>query len=82
MGDQLKCPCCGSFMDRGHLSAGGYRIIWTPKDRRHSNILGPGDAVVQRGRLFSALLDNVGSRPQDRDDRNAVCGYIRELFPA
>lgn len=30
----------------------------------------------------TALLDNVGSRPQDRDDRNAVCGYIRELFPA
>ena len=69
MGDQLKCPCCGSFMDRGHLSAGGYRIIWTPKDRRHSNILGPGDAVVQRGRLFSAHLDNVAWRCR-------ICGRI------
>lgn len=51
------------------------------------------DAITTRGFIDAlesakwlpvraALLDNVGNRPQDSDDRLAVCGFIRELFPA
>ena len=58
MGDQIKCPCCGSFMDRGHLTAGGYRIIWTPKNWRLSAIKGPGDILVERLRL-SGGVENI-----------------------
>lgn len=52
-----------------------------------------GDVITTRGFIDAleaakwlpvrtALLDNVGNRPQDNDDRLAVCGFIRELFPA
>lgn len=32
--------------------------------------------------MRSALLDNVGCRPQDPDDRRAVCDFIRAIYPA
>ena len=51
------------------------------------------DAITTRGFIDAleyakwlpvrtALMDNVGNRPQDRDDRLAVCGFIQTLFPA
>ena len=55
----LKCPCCGCYMEQGHLTAGGYRIIWTPQPRKHSNILGPDDILLQRTQWLSSQLDNV-----------------------
>ena len=41
--------------------------------------------VQLRRRLLqerAALLDNVGCRPQDPDERRTVCDFIRAVYPA
>ena len=35
-------------MREGYVSAGGYRILWTPKDRRFSAWPQEGDVVLQK----------------------------------
>ena len=32
--------------------------------------------------MRAALLDNVGCRPQDPDERRTVCDFIRAVYPA
>lgn len=44
----MNCPQCGKPMREGFVSAGGYRILWTPKDRRFSAWSGEGDVVLQK----------------------------------
>ena len=58
----MKCPCCGSYMDRGHLTAGGHRILWTAKERRWSSSKIGDDMLVQRMSIFSGALDNIAWR--------------------
>lgn len=43
----MDCPQCGNPMEKGHLSAGGYRIFWTPKEHKFSAIAGAEDVKVQ-----------------------------------
>lgn len=48
----MNCPKCGKQMEYGHLGAGGYRIIWTPKDRKMSNLPGLDDVLLQKMQFF------------------------------
>ena len=49
------CPLCGSILDEGHLTAGGYRITWTRKARRFSNMVDAGDVKIEPHSLTGAL---------------------------
>ncbi len=62
MNDIIQCPCCGSYMDRGHLTAGGYRILWTRKDRRWSAVKSCDDVLIQQFHAFSGKLNNTAWR--------------------
>ena len=66
---EMKCPLCGGRMLRGHLSEGGYRIIWTDKPRRWSTWRASGDLEVQPLHRFSSKLENTA-------DRCLQCGVI------
>ncbi len=43
----MKCPHCGNEMELGHLSAGGYRILWTPRGRHLTTWRMPREEVVE-----------------------------------
>lgn len=43
----MKCPKCGREMEPGYLTAGGYRILWTDRERRWSNLRGARDVLLQ-----------------------------------
>ena len=44
----MNCPQCGKPMQSGYLSAGGYRVIWTTKERKLTNLLGDNDVTLTR----------------------------------
>ena len=43
----MNCPQCGKPMREGYVSAGGYRILWTPKECRFNAWPRKGDVVLQ-----------------------------------
>ena len=47
MSDLTKCPCCGAVMLPGHLTAGGYRIIWTAEDRYFGGALDEDERLIE-----------------------------------
>ena len=64
----MKCPICGGNLERGHLNAGGYRIIWTEQVRRWSSLRGPGDRMVEPFHISGKLKNTA--------DRCLQCGMI------
>lgn len=56
----MNCPQCGKPMREGYVSAGGYRILWTPKERRFSACPQAEDVVLQKmsftGKTIPACL--------------------------
>lgn len=53
----MNCPCCGREMQYGYISAGGFRVIWTPKEHKMSSL--PGKDGV---RLTAWTLSGKGTR--------------------
>lgn len=43
----MNCPQCGKSMQRGYLSAGGARLLWTPSPRKFSTLPGENDVLLQ-----------------------------------
>jgi len=43
----MNCPNCGKEMSFGYLSAGGNRILWTPRERKLSGLPSDQDVLIQ-----------------------------------
>lgn len=68
----MNCPYCGKEMESGHITAGGYRIVWTPKSRRLSAIPGTDDEIIQS---FSLLGEMDNDAHLCRACRKVVVDY-------
>ena len=51
----MNCPNCKNEMERGHLSAAGYRILWTDRDNRLTAWKKRGEEVIESPSFFGEL---------------------------
>jgi len=62
----MECPKCGCKLQLGHLNAGGYRILWTEKDRRFTSWANDGDLVIEKPSLTGKLNNMAWRCPRCR----------------
>lgn len=44
----MNCPKCEKSMEKGCMNTGGYRLLWSRRRNRMSNLAEEGDVVLQR----------------------------------
>lgn len=47
----MNCPQCGCEMQFGYVSAGGYRVVWSPKEHKLINSPGKDGVLLTKSSL-------------------------------
>ncbi len=61
-GRAMICFKCGKEMEFGHISAGGYRVLWSKRKNRMSSWPREGDVVIEKNGIIA-----------NNDASNAYC---------